>query len=61
MPRLRLSKPTHLQNLVINTMRQIQELEQGKPYKYLGIEESTTSTNERKIEKGIQQDIKNVN
>jgi len=31
---------THLQNLVIDTNREIQELEQGKTYKYLGIEES---------------------
>ena len=34
------AKPTHLQNLVINANRVIQELEQGKSYKYLGIEES---------------------
>ena len=34
------SKLTHLQNLVIDTNRVIQELEQGKTYKYLGIEES---------------------
>ena len=33
-------KLTHLQNLVIDTNREIQELEQGKTYKYLGIEES---------------------
>jgi hypothetical protein len=33
-------KLTHLQNLVIDTYRVIQELEQGKTYKYLGIEES---------------------
>ena len=32
-------KLTHLQNLVIDTNREIQELEQGKTYKYLGIEE----------------------
>jgi hypothetical protein len=31
---------THLQNLVIDTNREIQELEQGTTYKYLGIEES---------------------
>jgi hypothetical protein len=30
----------HLQNLVIDINREIQELEQGKTYKYLGIEES---------------------
>ena len=33
-------KLTHLQNLVIDTNREIQELEQGKMYKYLGTEES---------------------
>jgi hypothetical protein len=33
-------KLTHLQNLVIDTNRIIQELEQGKMYNYLGIEES---------------------
>ena len=33
-------KLTHSQNLVIDTNREIQELEKGKTYKYLGIEES---------------------
>ena len=33
-------KLVHLQNLVIDINREIQELEQGKTYKYLGIEES---------------------
>jgi hypothetical protein len=33
-------KLIHLQNLVIDMNRDIQELEQGKTYKYLGIEES---------------------
>ena len=33
-------KLTHLQNIVIDTNREIQELEQGKTYKYLGIEEN---------------------
>jgi len=33
-------KIIHLQNLVIDTNREIQELEQVKTYKYLGIEES---------------------
>jgi len=33
-------KLVHLQNLVIVINREIQELEQGKSYKYLGIEES---------------------
>ena len=33
-------KLTHLQNLVIDTNREKQDLEQGKTYKYLGIEES---------------------
>jgi len=32
-------KLTHFQNLVIGINREIQELEQGKTYKYLGIEE----------------------
>jgi hypothetical protein len=31
-------KLTHLQNLVIDINKEIQELEQGKTYKYLGIE-----------------------
>ena len=34
------SKLTHFQNLLIDTNREIQELEQGKTYKYLGIKES---------------------
>jgi len=33
-------KLVHLQNLVIDINREIQELEQGKTYKYLGTEES---------------------
>ena len=33
-------KLTHSQNLVIDTNREIQELEQGKTYTYLGIAES---------------------
>ena len=33
-------KLTHSQNLVIDTNRKMQDLEQGKTYKYLGIEES---------------------
>jgi hypothetical protein len=33
-------KLVHSQNLVVNINREIQELEQGKTYKYLGIEES---------------------
>ena len=33
-------KLTHSQNLVIDTNREIQELEHGKTYKYLEIEES---------------------
>ena len=33
-------KLTNSQNLVIDTNREIQELEQEKMYKYLGIEES---------------------
>jgi hypothetical protein len=33
-------KLIHSQNLVTDINREIQELEQGKTYKYLGIEES---------------------
>jgi hypothetical protein len=33
-------KLVHLLNLVVNISRKIQELEQGKTYKYLWIEES---------------------
>ena len=33
-------KLTHLQNIVIDSKREIQGLEHGKTYKYLGIEES---------------------
>jgi hypothetical protein len=33
-------KLIHSQNLVIDVNREIQELEHGKTYKYLGIEES---------------------
>jgi len=38
-PRLRL-REANLQNLVTDTNRELEELEQGKTYKYLGIEES---------------------
>jgi len=37
---LKRGKLAHSQNLVIDINREIQELEQGKTYKYLGIEES---------------------
>ena len=37
---LRGGKLIHKQNLVIDINREIQELEQEKTYKYLGIEES---------------------
>ena len=37
-------KLTHLQNLVIDTNRVTQELEHGKTYKYLGIEESVNAS-----------------
>jgi hypothetical protein len=33
-------KLVHSQNLVVDINREIQELEQGKTYKYLGIEET---------------------
>ena len=36
----RRGKLVHSQNLVIDVNREIQELEQRKTYKYLGIEES---------------------
>ena len=48
-------KLVHLQNLVIDINREIEELEQGKTYKYLRIEESEGI----QIETGIQQEIKN--
>ena len=56
-------KLIHSQNSVMDINRDIQELEQGKTYKYLGIEESegiqhTPLTNERKIETGIKKEIK---
>jgi hypothetical protein len=37
---LKKGKLIHSQNLVIDINREIRELEQGKTYKYLGIEES---------------------
>ena len=49
-------KLTRSQDLVIDINREIQELEEGKTYKYLG---RHTSTNEGKIETGIQKEIKN--
>jgi hypothetical protein len=44
-------KLTHLQNLVIDTNREIQELEEGKSYKYLGIEESKGIQHQQKKER----------
>jgi len=38
--RFKKEKLIHSQNLVIDINRELQELEQGKTYKYLGIEES---------------------
>ena len=54
-------KLTQLQNLVIDTNREIQELEEGKTYKYLGIEESEGIQHQQKKERrtGIEQEIKN--
>ena len=55
-------KLVHSQNLVIDINREMQELEQGKTYKDLrgwGKWRHTKSTNERKIEAGIQQELKN--
>ena len=40
LPTFKKGKLIHSQNLVIDINREIQELEQGKTYKYLGIEES---------------------
>jgi len=37
---LKKGKLLHSQNLIIDTNREIQELVEGKTYKYLGIEES---------------------
>jgi len=44
-------KLTHLQNLVMDTNRETQELEQGKTYKYLGIEESEGIQHQKMIER----------
>ena len=44
-------KLTHLQNLVIDTNREIQELEQVKTYKYLGIEENEGIQHKQKKER----------
>ena len=44
-------KPTHLQNFVIDNNRGIQELEQEKTYKYLGIEESEGIQHQRMKER----------
>ena len=44
-------KLTHLWNLVTDTNRVIQELEQGKTYKYLGIEESESIQHQQMIER----------
>jgi len=44
-------KLTHSQNLVIDTNREIEELEQGKTYKYLGTEESEGIQNKQMKER----------
>ena len=48
-------KLTHLQNLVIDSNREIQELEKGKTYKYLGIEESEGIQHQQMKERSKQQ------
>jgi hypothetical protein len=54
-------KPVHSQNLVVDINREIQELEQGKTYKYLGTEESDDIQHQqmKETEEGIQQETKN--
>jgi hypothetical protein len=52
-------KLVHSQNLVIDFNRDIQELEQGKTYKYFGIEESESTQHQQMKEKGIQKETKN--
>jgi hypothetical protein len=47
---------THSQNLVIDINREIQELEQGKTYKYLGIEESEAIKHQQMKERLKQED-----
>jgi len=44
-------KPVHSQNLVIDINREIQELEEGKTCKYLGIEESEGMQNQQTKER----------
>ena len=52
-------KLIHSKNLVIDINREIQELEQGKRYKYLGIEESKGIHQQMKerLGTGIQEEI----
>jgi len=45
------SKLVHLQNLVIDINREMQELEQGETYKYLGIEENEGIQHQKKKER----------
>jgi hypothetical protein len=56
-------KLLHSQNLMIDINREIQELEQGKMYKYLGIEESEGIHQQMKerLKTGIQKEIRNDN
>jgi hypothetical protein len=55
------AKLVHSHNIVISINRKIQDPEEGKTYKYLVFKESmyTASTNERKTEEGVHQEIKN--
>ena len=57
----RRGKLVHSQNLVIDINIEIQELEKGKTYKYLGIEESEDIQHQQMKERlpGIQQEIRN--
>jgi hypothetical protein len=48
-------KLIHSQNLVIDINREIQELEQGKTYKYLGIEESEAIQHQQNKERWKQE------
>jgi len=50
-------KLTHLQNLVIDINREIQELEQEKMYKYLGIEEGE-GIQHQKMKERLKQETK---
>jgi len=50
-------KLIHSQNLVIDINREIQQLEQGKTYKYLGIEESE-GTQHQQMKERLKQEYR---